>query len=180
MSYGVINLSLKCLESGQKGVMVWGCFIKNKLSLLVKLESRIMAKENSPDLNPIENFWDELDRKIRKYKPLSKNWNELWQILQEEWLNFDEKIYKNLVNSMPQRIAAVISNKVERELSQFKNSFNIAKCPVTNDTPLYYSNKIEIKNNSYSKIINYVPWMLSDSLGDLNVTGLLGRTGLGM
>lgn len=158
----------KCLiptfKSGQEGVMVWGCFMKNKLGPLVKLEGRITAniyiemlennllpfinslenkndcifqednapihtariakkwKEDnnitslpwpaqSPDLNPIENLWDELDRKVRKHKPLPKNRDELWQILQEEWLNLDEKIYENLVNSMPQRIAAVISSK---------------------------------------------------------------------
>ena len=59
----------------------------------------------SPDLNPIENLWDELDRKVRKHKPLPKNQNDLWQILQNEWLKLDESIYKNLVDSMPRRIA---------------------------------------------------------------------------
>jgi hypothetical protein len=62
-------------------------------------------------LNPIENLWDELDRNVRKHKPLPKNQDHLWQILQEEWLKLDENIYKNLVDSMPRRIAAVIANK---------------------------------------------------------------------
>jgi len=61
-------------------------------------------------LNLIENLWDELDRKIRKHKPLPKNKNELWQILQE-WLKLDKLIYTNLVDSMPNCIAAVIANK---------------------------------------------------------------------
>ena len=65
----------------------------------------------SPDLNPIENLWDELDRKVRKHKPLPKNQDDLWQILQNEWLKLDESIYKNLVDSMPRRIAAVIEDK---------------------------------------------------------------------
>ena len=65
----------------------------------------------SPDLNPIKNLWDELDRKVRKHKPLPKNQDDLWQILQEEWLNLDESIYKSLIDSMPRRIAAVIDNK---------------------------------------------------------------------
>ena len=145
--------------------MIWGCFTKNRLGPLVKLEGRITAnvyieeilekhllpfinslgdeddyifqednapihtarvakrwKEDnditnlpwpaqSPDLNPIENIWDELDRKVRKHKPLPKNQNDLWQILQEEWSKLDENIYKNLVDSMPRRIAAVIENR---------------------------------------------------------------------
>ena len=52
-----------------------------------------------------------MDRKVRKHKPLPKNKDDLWQILQEEWLKLDESIYKNLVDSMPRHIAAVIENK---------------------------------------------------------------------
>ena len=65
----------------------------------------------SPDLNPIENLWNELEQKVRKYKPLPKNQDNLWQILQEEWSKLDIDICKNLVDSMPRRIAAVINNK---------------------------------------------------------------------
>lgn len=158
----------KCLiptfKSGQESVMIWGCFTKNKLGPLVRLEGRITAniyiemlenhllpfindlenKDNytfqednapihtakiakkwkvdnnikslpwpaqSPDLNPIENLWDELDRQVRKHRPLPKNQDDLWNILQEEWLKLDENIYKNLIDSMPHRIAAVITNK---------------------------------------------------------------------
>jgi transposase len=158
----------KCLiptfKSGQESVMIWGCFTKNKLGPLVRLEGRITANiyiemlenyllpfindlENkddytfqednapihtankakkwkddnnirslpwpaqSPDLNPIENLWDELERKVRKHNPLPKNKDNLWEILQEEWSKLDEDIYKNLVDSMPRRIAAVIDNK---------------------------------------------------------------------
>src|ERR1044072_6590963 len=65
----------------------------------------------SPDLNPTENLCDELLRKVRKHNPLPKNKDNLWEILQEEWSKLDEDIYKNLVDSMPRRIAAVIDNK---------------------------------------------------------------------
>ena len=65
----------------------------------------------SPDLNPIENLWDELERQVRNHKPLPKNPNDLWEILQEKWLKLDVNKYKNLVDSMPHRIEAVIINK---------------------------------------------------------------------
>ena len=65
----------------------------------------------SSDLNPIENLWDELERRVRKHNSLPKNQNNLWEILQEEWLKLDEDICKNLVDSMPCCISAVIANK---------------------------------------------------------------------
>lgn len=65
----------------------------------------------SPDMNPIEHLWDELERRIRAHKPLPQNKEELWQILQKEWHNIDISVYQNLVDSMPRRVAAVIKSK---------------------------------------------------------------------
>ena len=62
-------------------------------------------------MNSIENLWEELDRQVRVCKLLPKNWEELWQALQKEWINLDKNKYKNLVNSMSRRIAAVIVSK---------------------------------------------------------------------
>jgi len=158
------NCLIPTFKSGQESVMIWGCFTKNELGPLVRLEGRVTANiyiemlenylipfindlENkndytfqednapihtakiakkwksdnnikslpwpaqSPDLNPIENLWDELERQVRNHKPLPKNPNDLWEILQEEWLKLDVNKYKNLVDSMPRRIEAVIINK---------------------------------------------------------------------
>ena len=65
----------------------------------------------SADLNPIEHLWDELERHVQAHKPLPKNRENLWEILQEEWSNIEVNKYQNLVNSMPHRISAVINNK---------------------------------------------------------------------
>jgi transposase len=62
----------------------------------------------SPDLNPIENVWNLLKIKIHKRKP--KNKEELIDIVTEEWLRFDRKVLKSLVNSMPKRVQQVIDN----------------------------------------------------------------------
>jgi len=42
----------------------------------------------SPDLNPIELLWDELDRKVRNECPTSKN--HFWSILREAWNNLSQ------------------------------------------------------------------------------------------
>jgi transposase len=65
----------------------------------------------SPDLNPIEHLWDELERRVRKRIPLPKNETELFDLLQEEWLKLDESIYQNLVESMSRRVHAVVEAK---------------------------------------------------------------------
>ena len=62
----------------------------------------------SPDLNPIENVWYLLKIKIHKRKP--KNKDEFINIITNEWLKFDSRILKSLINSMPKRIQQVIEN----------------------------------------------------------------------
>lgn len=61
---------------------------------------------NSPDLNPIENFWSEIGKEIARNKP--KNKNELQQMITKIWegylnINYIAKLYE----SMPRRCEAV-------------------------------------------------------------------------
>jgi len=44
----------------------------------------------SPDLNPIENLWNELETRIRKHKPMPKNKADFFAALKEEWYKIDE------------------------------------------------------------------------------------------
>jgi transposase len=64
----------------------------------------------SPDLNPIEHVWDQLEKAIRKRNP-PKNTNELVSFLMEEWANLDRHYLQKLVDSMPRRVQAVIDSK---------------------------------------------------------------------
>ena len=62
----------------------------------------------SPDLNPIENFWGELKREISKL-PCS-NKKELWENIQKSWYNIPVETCRKLISSMPRRIEAVLKN----------------------------------------------------------------------
>ena len=63
----------------------------------------------SPDLNPIELLWDELDRRVRDLNPTSLP--TLWNCLQEAWNNIQPQTLQKLVERMPKLCAAVIKAK---------------------------------------------------------------------
>jgi transposase len=65
----------------------------------------------SPDLNPIENLWNHLDRQVRKRRPLPKSKQELISAVQEEWGKITIETIHDLILSLPRRIKAVIKAK---------------------------------------------------------------------
>ena len=64
----------------------------------------------SPDLNPIEHLWSELERRIRKRPNPAKNLRELECALHEEWSQIPNNTLINLIESMPRRVEACIKN----------------------------------------------------------------------
>ena len=63
----------------------------------------------SPDLNPIELVWDELDRKVKAKQPTSAT--HLWELLQQSWEELSEEYLISIVERMPRVCSAVISAK---------------------------------------------------------------------
>ena len=64
---------------------------------------------NSPDLNPIENLWGIIKRKMRGTRP--KNKEELTASIKEIWASITPRQCHRLIASMPRRIEAVIKAK---------------------------------------------------------------------
>ncbi len=64
---------------------------------------------NSPDLNPIENLWGIVKRKIRDTRP--NNADDLKATVKETWASIPPQQYHKLITSMPRRIEAVIKAK---------------------------------------------------------------------
>ena len=62
----------------------------------------------SPDLNPIENFWKTLGVKVMERNPT--NTEDLWVKLQEEWSKISIENCQELIRSCCRRCAAVIES----------------------------------------------------------------------
>ena len=65
----------------------------------------------SPDLNPIETRWAELKRRVGAADPPPSSVAALWEIVRAEWDKIPASVCARLVESMPERIAAVIKAK---------------------------------------------------------------------
>ena len=61
----------------------------------------------SPDLNPIEHLWDEIDRRVRQL-PQPQNLVDLERDLVNIWNNLPQRFLFNYVNSMRSRCLAVV------------------------------------------------------------------------
>ncbi len=64
---------------------------------------------NSPDLNPIENLWGIVKRKMRDTRP--NNADDLKATVKETWASIPPQQCHKLITSMPCRIEAVIKAK---------------------------------------------------------------------
>ncbi len=64
---------------------------------------------NSPDLNPIENLWGIVKRKMRDTRP--NDADELKATVKETWVSIPPQQCHKLITSMPRRIEAVIKAK---------------------------------------------------------------------
>ena len=65
----------------------------------------------SPDLNPIEHLWHHPKRRLADYETPPKGILEPWERAEQEWNKIPADVCRNLVESMPRRIAAVIKAK---------------------------------------------------------------------
>lgn len=77
-----------------------GWFSKNRVEL-------VKAPPYSPDLNIIEHLWAYVKSKLRGQRFGSKV--ELWYYIRNTWRQISPTILRDLVESMPRRVQAVIA-----------------------------------------------------------------------
>ncbi|CAB5191649.1 unnamed protein product [Rhizophagus irregularis] len=62
----------------------------------------------SPDLNPIEHLWNEIDRRLRQLPGNITSKDDLWDKVQLVWNQIDVDFCLKLIDTMPQRIKDVL------------------------------------------------------------------------
>lgn len=77
--------------------------------LLYRVPKLLDHPPQSPDVNPIEHLWDHLDNQIRKHEVTSIS--RLKEIILEEWHKIPPSVTSKLVESMPNRLKAIIKAK---------------------------------------------------------------------
>ena len=65
----------------------------------------------SPDLNPIETLWAIIKIKLNQFDNPPEGILELWERVQQVWNEIDNKTCKKLIESVPERIKAVLKSK---------------------------------------------------------------------
>jgi transposase len=65
----------------------------------------------SPDLNPIENLWGILVRRVYKNGRQYNSVSELKAAIRNEWSKIGLETLRNLINSVPNRVFEVIFKK---------------------------------------------------------------------
>jgi len=85
---------------------------KRSMAAKVALELKPMPwMGQSPDLNPIENAWNELDGRLRSRTMSPKNLDELLEALCEKWNAIPASFVTSHIQSMPHRVQAVVASK---------------------------------------------------------------------
>src|SRR6056300_433830 len=64
----------------------------------------------SPDLNPIEHMWNELQVRLSASQSQPRSLQELGVMLFQEWNNIPQRSIRNLIGSMRRQCEAVITS----------------------------------------------------------------------
>ncbi|GFU94529.1 transposable element Tc1 transposase [Trichonephila clavipes] len=72
---------------------------------------KLDCPSQSPDLNPIEHLWDELERRLRSQPNRPSSLQALTSAVMDAWKAIPMITYQKLVKSLPERVQAVLHAK---------------------------------------------------------------------
>ncbi|GFT96519.1 transposable element Tcb2 transposase [Trichonephila clavipes] len=63
----------------------------------------------SPNMNPIEDVWDALGRRVSGHQPPPQTLQRTERALLEEWVRIPQLVINSLIDSMPQRWSTLLA-----------------------------------------------------------------------
>lgn len=73
--------------------------------------------------NPIDDFWDELYRKLRNWPVASETIKQLLPALLEDWVNIPQENIQRIIESMPRRCQAITQSRRGHTCISFSLTF---------------------------------------------------------
>ncbi|GBC20579.2 congested-like trachea protein isoform X1 [Rhizophagus irregularis DAOM 181602=DAOM 197198] len=100
-----VNCLVPTIKHGRGGIgvlvgMIWPSARQRANTYKFNDTAQLPWPRQSPDLNPIEHMWDELERRIRARTNSPKNLGEIESFIQECWSQIQCEMYQKLVESM--------------------------------------------------------------------------------
>ncbi|GFW15964.1 transposable element Tcb2 transposase [Trichonephila clavipes] len=89
------------------GIMLWGSIVYHSRTPLIEL---LPWPTRSPEISPIENNWSMVAQRLTQTTPPVASPDQLWQRVEAAWSAVPQEHIQSLFESMPRRVAAVISN----------------------------------------------------------------------
>ena len=66
---------------------------------------------NSPDLNPIENLWGIMTRRVYRTKKVYSSVQELWIAINKCWNSLETELCENLIDGLDERLENIIAKR---------------------------------------------------------------------
>ncbi|GFU19270.1 transposable element Tcb1 transposase [Trichonephila clavipes] len=89
------------------GIIIWGGIGYYSHNLLIEL---LPWPARSPDLSPIEMMWSMVAQRLTQITLPAVTPDQLWQRVEAAWSAVPQEHIQSLFESMPRRVAVVISN----------------------------------------------------------------------
>ena len=112
LSQEVRNQAIGMIRAGMTMRDVARLLNVNKTAQLHNLGIPVLPwPAKSPDMNPIEHLWDELERRLRDRPNRPQNLRELRFALTEQWLALPRERVRRLILSMRRRCMALVNSR---------------------------------------------------------------------
>ncbi|KAG1389520.1 hypothetical protein G6F60_013311 [Rhizopus arrhizus] len=99
----------------------------------------------SPDLNPIEHVWHQLNLKLSYYERTAKNTDELWERVEKAWNGFNKELCQSSINPSTVNTSLQVSPSEVQKPSRYPQKTSLLNTKKNSNNTKKNSNNINNK-----------------------------------